>query len=166
MGADVWGESMRHTLCAAMFAVVAVEAASAAEYLTEITSEVYQAAGTPAELTAKANICMSRILVSGTEGGQVIVSSDPANGVVIANNVMSYQDGLLTWEARSKVTFEARDNRFRIQHTALERFNDQAGGWSPIGKWSMSGWETAQEAFEAVTAKIAGCVQNQKKEDW
>lgn len=94
------------------------------------------------------------------------MSSDLSTGVVVASNTLEYRDGLLPWQMRSRITFEGREGRFRIKHTAIERYNDQALGaqvlgaspWAPVGKWWGSGWQKAQKALEDVSAKIAECV--------
>lgn len=155
-----------------LFGVLAI---AAPEYLTEVVSPVYEAAATPAELSRRAEACFSQY-VGQTAGGPVILSSDPATGVVVASNVLEYRDGLAPWRIRSRVTFEARDGRFRIKHTAIERHNDQSFGsqvlgatpWAPVGKWWGSGWQKAQQALEAVSGKVADCVvaPSSTTDDW
>lgn len=93
--------------------------AGAAEYLTSVTSEVYQTAGTPKEIATRASTCISQHLAAGTTDSQLIISSDLDRGVIVARNALSYPDGLLQWRVRSTFTFEARDGRFRIEQTNL-----------------------------------------------
>jgi|GEM_PF-1186744 len=137
--------------------------AHAAEYLTEITSEVYQAEGTSKEIAQRANTCISQHLAPGTTDAQLIVSSDHDNGVIVARNAVQYPDGMMRWEIRSTFTFEAREGRFRIVQTNLERFNRR---WGPIGKWSGSGWKKAEQAFMGPANEVAQCVQNAQTENW
>lgn len=137
---------------------LALALVSPPDYLTLVQSPVYEAPGTPSDLARRGEICMARLLAGGRAGGQVIVSSDPAGGAVVATNAMEYRDGLLTWQMRSRVTFQARDSRYRIEHTSIERFNEQAGGWTPVGKWWGSGWVKAEDALKAVSTSIASCV--------
>lgn len=138
--------------------------ASATEYLTSVTSEVYQAAGTAREIATRANTCISQHLAPGTTDSQLIISSDLDNGVVVARNAISYPDGLMQWQVRSTFTFEARDGRFRIVQTNLERFNRV---WGPIGKWSGSGWRKAQDAFTGAATTVANCVMTgSRREEW
>jgi hypothetical protein len=142
-------------------------AALATEYLTQVTSEVYQAAGTPREIATRASTCMSQHLSPGTTDSQLIISSDLDGGVIVARSALRYRDGLMNWEVRSRFTLEARDGRFRIDQTNLERFNDMAGGWGPIGKWTGSGWRRAEQAFVSSAATVAQCVtQGPAREDW
>lgn len=137
--------------------------AIAAEYLTEITSEVYQAEGTTKEIAQRANTCISQHLAPGTTDAQLIVSSDLDNGVIVARNAAQYPDGLSNWEIRSTFTLEAREGRFRIVQTNLERFNRN---WGPIGKWSGSGWKKAEQAFIRPANEVAGCVLSSQADTW
>ena len=73
---------------------------------------------------------------------------------------------LPTWEIRSTFTFEAREGRFRITQTNLERFYDTGSGWGPIGKWWGSSWKSAEKTFTSASVAVAACVMSDKKEDW
>lgn len=140
--------------------------AVAADYLTEVTSGVYQTPGSPREIAAKASTCIAQHLRPGTVDAQQIVSSDLDNGVIVAQNALRF-GGLPEWKIRSRFTFEAREGRFRISQTGLEMFNDTAGGWGPIGKWWGSPWKKADATFAASAAAVAQCVMSgPKKEDW
>lgn len=141
--------------------------AHAAEYLTEVTSEVYQTHGTVREIATRAQTCISQHLASGVTGGQLIINADLDGGIVVANSAIEY-GGLPRWQIRSRFTFEAREGRFRIQQTNLERFNDQFNfGWHPIGKWAGSQWRRAEEAFATSAELVAQCVQAEsQQEDW
>ena len=109
------------------------------------------------EIAQRASTCISQSLKPGTTEAQLIISSDPDGGIIVARNAVSYPDGLMQWEVRSTFTFEAREGRFRIVQTSLERFNKQ---WGPIGKWSGSGWKKAEAVFAGSAAQVAQCVQN------
>ena len=54
----------------------ATSATAKNEYLTELTSEVYQSPGTPRELANKAQTCISQLLKPGTTDAQLIINSD------------------------------------------------------------------------------------------
>lgn len=139
--------------------------ALAADYLTEVTSEVYETTGTPREIATRANVCIAQYLAPGTTNAQLIVSSDLDGGVIVARNGIQYPDGLLQWQIRSTFTFEAREGRFRVVQTNLERFNRV---WGPIGKWTGSGWKKAEASFASSAAAVAHCVVNGpvKRDDW
>lgn len=138
-----------------------------AEYMTEVTSEVYQTTGTPREIATRATTCMSQHLAPGTTDSQLIISSDLDGGVIVARSAVDY-GSFPRWQVRSRFTLEAREGRFRISQTNLERFNDMAGGWGPIGKWSGSGWKKAESAFMLSAAQVAECVMAapSAKNDW
>lgn len=139
------------------------------EYLTEVVGPVHQAEGTPAELAVRAQACLTQTLTTPPDGGSIILSSDPGTGVVVAANALEYRDGLLPWKLRSRITFEGRDGRFRLRHTAIERHNDQSFGanvlgaspWGPVGKWRGSGWQKAEQALADVSTRVATCVASQ-----
>ena len=146
---------------------VGATSAHATEYLTEVTSEVYQTNGTVREIANRGQTCMSQHLASGMTGGQLIINADLDGGVIVANSAIEY-GSLPRWKIRSRFTFEAREGRFRIKQTNLERFNDQFNvGWNAIGKWSGSQWRGAEKAFVASAASVASCVQNEtQSDDW
>jgi len=153
----------RYWVIPLIFAVLGTPAA-AAEYLSSVTSEVYQTTGTPTQIATRASTCISQHLSSGTTDSQLIISSDLGNGVIVARNAVSYPDGLLQWRVRSTFTFEARDGRFRIEQANLERFNNR---WDGIGKWTGSGWKKAEAAFKASADAVAQCViAGPKRADW
>lgn len=152
--------------CAAIVLLMCLTTpAHAREYLTNVTSEVYQTAGSPHDLAARANRCIAQHLTPGRVDAPLIVNSDLDAGTVVARNAMEY-GSLVRWQIRSTFTFEARDGRFRISQTNIERFYD-AKGWGPIGKWWGSEWKKAEEVFSASAAKVAACVlAGDRKDDW
>src|SRR4051812_27566364 len=84
--------------------------AAAHEYLTDVTSQVYQAPGAPKEIAARAQTCIAQNLRSGTVNAPQIVSSDLDNGIIVAQNALRF-GSLPEWQIRSRFTFEARDGR-------------------------------------------------------
>lgn len=150
-----------------MILYLALGALVSPEYLTSVISEPMPATGSVPEITSRAETCIGRILNAGDPGGELIVSSDPVGGAVVARNWIEYRDGLMPWKIRSRVTVEAREGRFRISHSSIERFNDQPAGlfvtgaspWVPIGKWWGSGWQKAEDALKAKSAELATCIQ-------
>lgn len=146
----------------------AVGVLAAPDYLTEVRSDPITAEGSPPEIASRGEACMARLLGSGRVGGELIISRDHSAGIVVARNALTYQDGwILRWEMRSRVTLEARDGRFRITHTNIERLNEQAGGWTPVGKWRGSGWQKAEEALKGQTEQLAACITSAAaQDDW
>jgi hypothetical protein len=147
------------TILAALSSPVA-----AAEYLTEVTSQVYQVPGTPKEISTRAATCIAQNLRSGTVDAPQVINSDPDNGVIVAQNALRF-GSFPEWKIRSRLTFEARDGRFRISQTGLEMFNDMAGGWGSIGKWTGSPWKKAEATFNAAADAVARCVMSAKQPD-
>jgi hypothetical protein len=146
---------------------VASPAAAAPEYLTEVTSQVYQTAGTPKEIATRAQTCIAQNLRPGTVNAPQIVSSDLDNGIIVAQSALEV-GSFPVWKLRSRFTFEARDGRFRITQTGLEWFNDTgAGAWLGIGKWWGSPWKKAEAAYTASADAVAQCViAGPKKDVW
>lgn len=96
----------------------------------------------------------------------MIVSKDAAAGVIVAYNAFSYTQSLINWTIRTTLTFEAKDGRFRIRHTSIERFTTPYG-WNPVGKWTGSKWQGVETAIQNVTASLANCVRNPRQtDDW
>ncbi|MCH8615483.1 hypothetical protein LZ016_05130 [Sphingomonas sp. SM33] len=150
------------------FAVGFATPANAHEYLTSVTSQIYQAQGTKKEIAQRANICIAQHLAGGTVDAQLIISQDLDNGIIVARNATTH-GSFPVFKIRSRFTFEAREGRFRIDQTALERFNDTAGGgWGPIGKWWGSQWKSAEAAFTNSATAVAICVMKgpTKTDDW
>lgn len=138
--------------------------AGAAEYLTSVASEVYQAPGSPREIATRAMTCISQHLSPGTVDTQLIVHSDLDGGTIVARNAVEYSATLTRWRVRSVFTFQSREGRFRIEQTNLERFNRV---WGPIGKWGGSGWRGAEAALRASADAVAQCVLSAPiRDDW
>lgn len=150
-----------------MIAIIALGVAAPAhpaEYLTSVSSEVFQTPGTPRELATRAITCISQHLAPGTVDAQVVISSDLDRGIVVARSAVEYPDFLMQWKIRSVFTLEAREGRFRIEQTNLERFNNR---WDRIGKWTGSGWKKAEAAFTGSASVVARCVMSPaRRDDW
>lgn len=144
------------------------------EYLTEVVSEPTPTVGAAAEIASRGEACIARLLSAGSEG-ELIISRDVQGGTLVARNVTDYRDGLVIWKIRSRVTFEAREGRFRISHSQIERFNDQSFGsnvlgaspWQPVGKWRGSGWQKAHDALAGQSQALSNCItQASASSDW
>ncbi|MXO63947.1 hypothetical protein [Qipengyuania oceanensis] len=158
---------VRYASLAIALTAVSASPANAREYLTEVVSEVYQTAGSPAEIAARAQTCIAQHLAPGTVNAPLIITSDIEGGMIVARSAITY-GSLPKWQIRSRFTFEAREGRFRISQTNLERFNEYAGGWAPIGKWTGSQWKKAEQAYIASANSVAACVlaDRSNKDDW
>ena len=160
------GGNMVRRLSACLVLAALTSPAAAADYLTEVNSQVYQTPGTPKEIATRAQTCIAQNLRPGTVDAQQIVSSDLDNGIIVAQSALEY-GSLPVWKIRSRFTFEAREGRFRIIQTGLERFYDTGTGWGPIGKWWGSSWKKAEANFVASADVVARCVmEGPKRDDW
>lgn len=157
----------RFTWTLIVLAAVTTTAAAAPEYLTEVTSQVYQTTGTPKEIAARAQICIAQNLRPGTVNAPQIVSSNLDNGIIVAQSAIEVGT-FPAWRLRSRLTFEARQGRFLITQTGLEWFNDTGSGeWLGIGRWWGSPWKKAEAGFAASADAVARCViAGPKKDVW
>lgn len=149
-----------------LLALVIAASAGANEYLTDVTSEVYQTAGSAHDVAVRGQRCIAEHLISGD--GPVILNSDLDNGTIVARNSTEY-GALPRWRIRSTFTFEAKQGRFRITQTNLQRFIDGAIGgaaWYPVLKSWGSGWKGAEQAFAKSASAVAACVVAGDKENW
>ena len=142
--------------------------AAKVEYLERLDSQVYEASGTPAEIASRGKLCMSQVLSAGSVGGELIISEAP--DTIVARNALEYSSGLgglVKWQMRTRVVFEARDGRFRVSHTNIERYDDYGKRWTGLGLWKGSGHEDAESALQSQSAEIAKCAMTPTtKSDW
>lgn len=157
-------------IAVALVAIGTSTPAYAAEYLTSVTSEVFQAQGSPREIAARASTCIAVHLSSGSSDDPLVISTDLDGGMIVARNSIEY-GSLPRWKIRSRFTFEAREGRFRIEQTSLERVNTNMltgeDAWGRIGKWTGSRWKEVQKKFEESANTVAQCVINGSvRQDW
>lgn len=162
----IGGNTLRRVSALIVLAGLASPAASA-EYLTEVTSQVYPAPETPKQIATRAQTCIAQNLRPGNVNAPQIVTSDLDNGIIVAQSALE-TGSFPVWKLRSHFTFEAREGRFRITQTGLEWFNETgAGGWLGIGKWWGSPWKKAEAAYAASADAVARCViAGPKRDDW
>ena len=134
-------------------AAVLVPAVANAENLDEVDSQVYTATGTHQQIMARAAVCVAQLMKPGRPGAPLILSRDDAAGVMVIDNYTSFSARLITWALHSKMTFEAKDGRFRIIHTGIEQTADTMGAmsahpdWVPVNKGFPNPWKHAQKAI-------------------
>lgn len=134
--------------------------AGGAEALGTWRSQVYEATADRHEIVRRAYICLSQTLKAGISGTPPVISQDPDAGVLVANNAFTFSWGFVPMKisARSTITLEAKDGRFRITHTNIEQFDERLG-WHPV--WT--GTETTEKSVAAavgrVSEEVANCVR-------
>jgi hypothetical protein len=154
--------------------------ASGAQYLETIPSDVFQAAGDHAALARRSALCLAQ--ASGVPGQTL--QADAEAGVVVGPALFSYSTIGIPWSVKSIVTIETKDGRFRITHSSLAQKQggpavrqwtimgsgtDQRGegGWGPVGTWRFSGGEKVEKAAQALSQRIADCIQAvPRRDDW
>ena len=98
---------------------------------------------------------------------KVDVIAHSTGGVIARSYIQSTAYGQSGLPTIDDLVLEARDGRFRIEQTNLERFNDRGGGWGGIGKWWGSGWKKAEQAYQASATVVAQCVMTgPTKDNW
>ena len=136
-----------------------------ADYLNEVTSQVYQMAGTPREIASRATTCIAQNLRSGTTDAPLILSSDLDNGLIVAQNALRFDAKANEWQIRSRFTFEAREGRFRITQTDLEMFSPIMSRWGRFVKGGIA--NNAEATFAASADAVAQCViSGLRRKDW
>ncbi len=159
----------------------------AGHQILQITSAVRELEGTPAALTSRAQLCAPRSFSTSSTtqasvlealgGGfaatkkepvPVIEFSDKESGQLIANSVAPYTAALLTYLARSKITFEAKEGRFRVIQTdmATARADGKADYLPLVAVWG-TGWEKATKALNTKVEAFISCIASPPSEsDW
>lgn len=133
-----------------------------------LTSQVYEATGDRAAIARRGTKCMAQMLKPGVRTAPTILTSDPESGVVVANNSLQYAEKLLiplVYDARSKVSLEARDGRFRLTHTEIEVLTPH-GGWAPAKVWSDKlETDALRTSLVKISADLADCIKK-PDEQW
>ncbi len=149
--------------------VLALAASSAAAaptvYLSTVESPVYDARGSVEALSRKANVCIAQLVSSGLTTAPTILSSDPVSGVIVARNTFEYHETVwgspLYQTARTRLTFEAREGRFRLSHSDIQVLN---GDWRPIRAAKPGKVDEMRDQLLAQADKIASCIKADRGE--
>ena len=165
--------------------------------IVKLTSPVYQTQGSAAEIVQKAQGCVAKHLTndevstsgssasgffgavagqghnvnSSVSGGSLIELSDPANGQLIANSRADYKFMLLGFSVKSRFVIEAKEGRFRITQSNLEKLQKNTGsmrndGYNRIIKSKGTGWEKALSAATDAEKKVVDCITSTEAESW
>jgi hypothetical protein len=148
---------MRSHLLALTLLVVPT-AASAVEYLTEVTSDVHQAEGlTVQQIVERGAQCIKS--TSGNAADNVLPAVDGDSAYAVVQTEYTY--GILTrGQARSRLAVLARDQRFRVTHTDIEgdQRNPFTGKPMQIHKTPGGGAKQAEAAMVARSEALAACI--------
>lgn len=153
----------------------------AADLLTRVVGPVVPVPGDRASIIEKAERCLTQPPDFDPYDGAFISSTNAETGVVSATNGSTYRTMSLVMTVRSRMLLEARDGRFRIEHTDIASrnrpgsfgFDASRGGytWGPIYKQRFSGWANAEKALQVRSDELAACVvrgppRGSPKEAW
>lgn len=160
--------------------------------MPDVQSEVFQAAGAQVEIAKRGEICIARIVrfdgvsiadaTNGTgplsgaldnplrakgktgqvAGGNVIITSSPELGIVVANNRLPYTMTMLSGVFQSTLTLEAKDGRFRITHSMIQEASKNTGimsneGLKPVNDNTKLA-KRATEELQNESRAIAACM--------
>lgn len=142
-------------IVAMAIAVTASPAYAASKYLEQVESRVFQTTGDHQAITKRALTCINQIIRPGFINAPTVKSSDVDAGVIVANNGFDYSDGISKTMARTTLTFEAKDGRFKITHTDIEQFIESKyatlnSGWNPVGLWWGSGGRQVEKRVQEI----------------
>jgi hypothetical protein len=153
--------------------------AQESRYLERIESPVYDAEGDHQAITKRAVTCIAQTIKPGFTTAPTIISSDVESGVIVANSSFQYTWGLfgmIQETARTKLTFQAKDSRFRIVNTDIEEMysGPQNAGisvnWQPVGTWKSASQEASAltASAQTISDKLAACVKAKAAagDDW
>ena len=133
-------------------------AAAAPQYLERVESPVYETEGDHQAISRRALTCIAQIVRPGLTDAPTVLSSDLDAGVIVANNAFKVTTGLFDADARTTLTFEAKDGRFRITHTNVEQFLDAHYGWTAVPTARLSLGDKVQAGAQLISEHIAACV--------
>jgi hypothetical protein len=145
-----------HLLALTLLAVPT--AASAVEYLTEITSDVYQAPGmSTAQIVDRALQCIKSSSGNTADSVAPAVDGDVAYAVVNTEYRLAF---MVQSSARSRLSVLARDARFRVTHTDIEgdQRNPFTGKPMQIHTQPGGGAKQAEAAMVARSEALAACI--------
>lgn len=136
-------------------------------YLSTVESPVYEAPGDVKALARRGQTCIAQLLSSGLTTAPTLLNADLEGGVVVARNAFQYHETVfgspLVMPARTRVTFEARENRFRVTHNDIEVLANP-GDWRPIRQAKPGKRDEMHEQLDAISDRLAACVKAAGKE--
>lgn len=130
-------------------------AASAADYLTEIISDVHQVPGmTTEQIVARGLQCIKSSSHNASESVEPAVDGDVAYGIVR----LEYSHRLVQNIIRVRASVAAKEGRFKVAHTDIERYNELARGYIGVHTGFGSGSDKVREVLVDHAARIADCI--------
>lgn len=141
---------------AALF-IAAAPAAHAADYLTEIISDVHQAPGMSVEqLVDRGLQCIKSSSHNAAEYITPAVDGDTAYGIVR----FEYSHLMVPDLIRARVSVVAREGRFRVAHTSIERYSEFTRGYIRVHTGFGGKSDKVRQVLAEHADKIAACITN------
>ncbi len=163
----------------------AIETTGNNNQILSLTSPVYEMNAGKEEIISRAQACAGRTFsfgdvkatgsnaaLLGTDqqsitfgGGQLIEMSDPARGVLVANNRVNYSRAIVPYSAQAKINVEAKDGRFRVvmaNPEVLQRSTGYAstGEFRPMMKIWGTGWDAGVSHLADSANKLVDCIKS------
>jgi hypothetical protein len=142
-----------HLLALTLLAVPT--AASAVEYLTEVTSEVHQAEGLAVQqIVERGAECIKSTSGNASEYVNPTLDGDTVYAIVRGSHTTM---PLISVVTRSRLSVVAREGRFKVAHTDIEILDAKYGNHRVVKQWG-TGWQKTEAALSAWSAEVAACI--------
>jgi hypothetical protein len=130
-------------------------AASAVEYLTEVTSEAHQAEGmTVQQIVDRGAQCIKSTSGNASEYVNPTVDGDTVYAIVRGSHTTM---PLIEVVTRSRLSVVAREGRFKVAQTDIEILDSKYGNHRVVKQWG-TGWQKTEAALAEWSAEVASCI--------
>lgn len=142
------------------------EASAAREYLAQLESEVIEVPTlTRDQILSKAKLCVVE-LARNAAASETVLADGATEDTLVSIARVGYSSMLIDYSIRSRMTVLAKDGKFKIRQTNIERMQLDTGslantGYEPVGKWWGNGYEVAQKTLEGYAAEVAACIKKE-----
>lgn len=135
--------------------MLAATSAHAAKTLDTVVGEPVTIDGmTASQIGDRAMQCLQAASSNVADKVTPLRDGDVAYAIVITG----YMVMISKMMARSRMSVQAKDGRFRVVHSDIEIFRELTNDWGPVYMSFGGGAKQVQEALEARSAAVAGCI--------
>lgn len=129
--------------------------ANAAKTLDEVVGEPVTIDGmSAAQIADRAMQCLQAASSNVADKVTPLRDGDTAYAIVITGFVKMMVAG----NARSRMSVQAKDGRFRIVHSDIELFRELSNDWGPVYTSFGAGAKQVDEALRARSAAVVACI--------
>lgn len=147
-------------------ALLSITQAHAQKTLDEVIGEPVTVEGmTAAQIGDRAMQCLQSASANAADKVVPLRDGDSTYAIVVTG----FSKMLVEFMARSRMTVQAKDGRFRIVHSQIEQFVEFTHGWGPIYMHAGGGAKQAKAALDARSAAVADCITKKVEQpggDW